>query len=190
MKKADNARINKELKALANQYKENYETMRRISENRYKTSLKAGQVFHEHDGFYDDQTKADFAKKCDDLKAKAHDLIDDLTLKVIAENTAAPSTEAVNVVALINARQNVSVDEIDQLMTVYGHDCPMVYKALQEKAESLGYHDFKPHPTAQLAEDLGRISSVIDRTFTANNVSIAGKLAGLETEVDITFPAE
>ena len=108
----------------------------------------------------------------------------------MAQNTAAPSTEAVNVVTLLNARQNVSAEEIDQLMTKYGHDCPMVYKALHEKAESLGYHDFKPHPIAEEAENMEAMTSLIDRTFTTpgTDTHMVTSTAAFNVTTDMAFP--
>lgn len=192
LSKSEKARINKELKGLVNEYKQSYEAIRQQSEAKYKTTLQAGATFHPKNGFYYEEDRQAFNAVCDRLREKAHGLIDKAALEVMAQNTAAPSTEAVNVVTLLNARQNVSADEIDQLMTKYGQDCPMVYKALHEKAQALGYHDFKPHPIAEEAENMEAVSRIIDRTFSAtsaeNNIVISA--AAFETTASSAFPAE
>ena len=193
MTKSESARINKELKALVNEYRDSYEALRQKSEAKYKTTLQPGATFHPQKGFYYEEERAAFNSVCDRLREKAHALVDGATLDIMAQNTAAPSTEAVNVVTLLNARQNVSADEIDQLMTKYGTDCPMVYKALHEKAESLGYHDFKPHPIAQAAENVEAMNSLIDRTFgttAAENSNMVVTTAAFNVTIDSAFPAE
>lgn len=187
--KSENARINKELKGLIADYKRDYEILRQKSEAKYKNSLQPGAVFHAQQGFYYEEDKAEFEQICRGLREKAHALIDGATLELMAQNTAAPSTEAVNVVTLLNARQNVSAEEIDQLMTKYGADCPMVYKALYEKAQSLGYHDFKPHPIAEAAENIEQLNSVIDRGFNAyNEGNMVATTAALDVTTDAAFP--
>lgn len=192
LSKSEKARINKELKELVNEYKQSYEAIRQQSEAKYKTTLQAGATFHPQKGFYYEEDRQAFNTVCNRLREKAHGLIDKAALEVMAQNTAAPSTEAVNVVTLLNARQNVSADEIDQLMTKYGHDCPMVYKALHEKAQALGYHDFKPHPITEEAENMDAVSRIIDRTFSATSAenSIVVSAAAFETTASIAFPAE
>ena len=189
--KTESARLNKELKGLVDEYKRSYEILRQKSEDGYKATLQPGQTFHAQQGFYDAGSKEEFAAICKNLREKAHALMDSAALEIMAENTKAPSTEAVNVVTLLNARQNVSADEIDQLMTKYGHDCPMVYKALHEKAESLGYHDFKQHPIVEAAENMEMLNSTIDRCFdvySAEN-SMVATTAAFEVTVDNAFPA-
>ncbi len=190
--KHESTRLNKELKGLMGEYKRSYEQLQRQSEAKYKTTLQPGQTFHAQQGFYDAESRAQFSSICNDLKEKAHALIDKAALEVMAENTKAPSAEAVNVVTLLNARQKVSPEEIDQLMTKYGVDCPMVYKALHEKAESLGYHDFKPHPIVEAAENMEMLNSTIDRCFNANNAehSMVTTTAAFGVTVDSAFPAE
>ena len=190
--KLESARLNKELKGLMSDYQRSYEILRQKSEDRAKTALRPGQTFHEQKGFYDESSRAEFQDICKGLREKAHALIDGAALEVMAENTKAPSTEAVNVVTLLNARQNVSPEEIDQLMTKYGHDCPMVYKALHEKAESLGYHDFKPHPITEAAESIEALNRVIDRSFDAYNAeqrSMGATTGAFDVTVDSAFPA-
>lgn len=178
--KQEKATLNKELKALLDEYQQRYESQRQASEAKYKTSLKAGETFHEQKGFYYDRDRQTFNNFCEHLKERAHKLIDKAAMEVMAQNTAAPSTEAVNVVTLVNSRQNVPVDEIDQLMTKYGLTCPMVYNALKEKAESLGYRDFRPHPITEEAEGMEAMLRAIDRTFTsasAENSMVANTAA-------------
>lgn len=188
--KTENERINSELKKLTAQYCTDYDILRQKSEAKYKNSLRPGAVFHAQQGFYYAEDKEEFEQICKGLREKAHALIDSVALDLMAKNTAAPSTEAVNVVTLLNVRQNVSADEIDQLMTKYGHDCPMVYKALYEKAESLGYHDFKPHPTAEAAENIEQLKSLIDNRLTAYNEGrMATAAAALDMTIDAAFPA-
>ena len=123
------------------------------------------------------------------MKIKAHDLVNKATLEVMEKNLTAPSTEAVNMVTLLNARQNVSAEEIDQLMTKYGLDCPMVYKALHEKAQSLGYHDFKPHPIAEEAENIEAMTRAIDACISSDRAenSMVSSTAALSVTIDQAF---
>lgn len=189
--KLENERINQELKKIVNDYKSSYEILRQKSETKYKNSLQPGATFHARPGFYYDEDRAAFEEVCDSLRKKAHAIVDGAALEIMAQNTAAPSNEAVNVVTLINSRQNVSAEEIDQLMTKYGQDCPMVYKALHEKAQSLGYRDFKPHPITEVAENIERLSGTIDSSISAfNERNMVATTAGLGVTIDTAFPTE
>lgn len=191
--KLEKARINKELKGLLAEYRQSYEAIRQQSETKYKTSLRPGATFQpKRDGFYYEEDKRAFSAVCDRLREKAHELIDKAALEIMAQNTAAPSTEAVNVVTLLNARKNVSAEEIDQLMLKYGTDCPMVYEALHEKAVSLGYYDFKPHPIAEEAQNMEAMTGVIDKTFNGLTAegNIAVTAAAFNVTADAAFPAE
>ena len=193
LSKSENAKLNKDLKALVNRYKQDYEIARKASEDRYKTTLKPGEVFRAKQGFYFDDDRQIFKEKvADKLKAEAHELIKLAALELSTLNTKAPDTEAVNVLSVLNARQNVSADEIDELMTKYGLECPMIYKAMREKAESLGYHDFKPHPVSEKAEDMDAFSRVIDSTFDVYRAenNLISSVAAYEVTADRCFPVE
>lgn len=192
LSKIETARLNRQLKELGDKYRNAYDSLRQTSENRYKASLQPGQTFHTRQGFYYNEERQAFREACEDLKQEAHRLVDKLALDLMAENTKAPTAEAVNVVALLNTRSEVSADEIDELMTVYGRDCPLIYKSLKEKAESLGYRDFLEHPVTRQAENMKALTDVIDRTFDpirAENHNMAVTVAGLTSTVDMALPA-
>ena len=182
--------INKELKGIIEEYKRSYQILQQKSEAKYKTTLKPGEVFLPRDGFYFEEYRREFQDICSKLSARAHELVDSAAISLAEQNTKAPSTEAANVVTLMNSRKSVSADEIDQLMTRYGHDCPMVYNALLEKAQSLGYHDFKPHPIAEEADNVNALISAIDKTFTAQSAErgLVVSAAAFNTTADAAFP--
>ena len=184
------AEVNKELKSMLEEFTRSYDILRKKSEDKYKTTLKPGAVFRQQNGFYYEEDRAEFQTICNKLKARAHALIDDLAAEVVNQNTTAPAQEAVNVVSIINARNEVSAEEIDALMTRYGHDCPMVYKALYEKAQSLGYRDFKQHPLVEEAENMAALSKAIDRTFDSRSAenSMVASTAAFTVTTDAAFP--
>jgi len=188
----ENKRINKELKALVDEYQRSYEAAHLQSEARYKTTLPAGASFYPRKGFYNAEDRQRFAAKCQGYKDKAHSLIDKAAKEIMDQNTAAPSADAANVVAVVNARQNMSVEEIDQLMTRYGHDCPMVYRALYDKAYSLGYKDFIRHPIERVAENMDSLLKKIDRAFSADDRDTTDMVihaSAFNGYVDDAFPA-
>ena len=192
LSKAENTRLNRELKELIDKYQRNYDDLRQTSENRYKASLQPGQTFHAKQGFYDDQTKAEFAKVSDEYWEKAHKLVDQATLDIMEANTAAPSTEATNTIMLLNTRQNVSESELDQLMSRYGRDCPQAYRALYEIGQRMGYHNFNQHPVAAAAENVDRLNSVIDRTFNVGSAdrNMVVNAAAFVATLNDAFPTE
>lgn len=194
MLKLDNAKINKELKGIMAEFSKNYEELRKQSEEGYKNSLQPGQTFISQEGFYRDHERAVFQTIGSELRAKAGEILNKVSLDITAEEVKAPSTDAVNVINLINARgENVSEDEIDMLMTAYGHDCPMIYTALYEKAKSLGYRDFKPHPVKEAAEKVKELSGTLHRSFNtydAERQNMTINAATFNQIVDAVFPAE
>ena len=182
--------MNKALKDLTEQYRRSFEILHQKSEEKYIKSLNAGAVVHKQNGFYYDEDRQEFQAICDELREQAHKVIDGITAGLTEETMKAPSTEAVNVITLMSARKNVSADEIDNLMTKYGHECPMVYNALLEKAESLGYRDFKPHPITKEAENMTALSNIIDRTFSAARAegNMVSTLAAYDSTIDMALP--
>lgn len=186
-----NAEINADLKNLVASFKENYDIAVRKSEERYKTTLQPGQVFQRRDGFYSDADRTAFEKVCTSCREKAQGIIDAVKTDLVMKNTAAPSNDAVNMLAVVNSRQDLSENELDQLMTRYGSECPMVYKALHEKARSLGYHDFKQHPITDAAEKIEQLGAIIDRTMTTNySGSTVAAVTGLNDTIDAAFPTD
>ena len=190
LSKTETATLNKKLKDLKDQYKRSYEILQQKSEAKYKTTLKTEQTFNARQGFYYDEDRQEFQKICNELREQAHRIVDAITNGYSEQNTKAPSTEAANVVTLIGARKNISADEIDQLMTRYGHDCPMVYAALLEKAQGLGYRDFKPHPVTEAAENMQALSGIIDKTFNASRAegNMVSTLAAFDVATDTALP--
>lgn len=183
-------RLNQELKKITEDFKRNYEIVRKSSEDKYKASLPAGAVVGIKQGFYFEEDRKTFDRVCNEARQKAHALVDPIAKDILDLNTKAPTTEAVNVVTLINAREHVSADEIDQLMTKYGRECPMVYRALYDKAQSLGYKDFMQHPISEEAENIESLSSLIDRTYStaAAEHNILANTAAMNVTIDSTFP--
>lgn len=186
-------KLNKELKAISENFRQSYEIARTASENRYKQALPPGAIFHPRNGFYDQESKNRFKADCDTYRQKAHALLDDATKDLMDEYTKAPTTEAVNVITLLATRKDVSADEIDQVMLKYGTDCPQAYKALFEIAQGHGYHDFMRHPVEVQAEAVRDLDRAIDRCFDASAAERSGAkicAAGFDTTVDQTFPVE
>ena len=186
-------KLNKELKQIAEQYRDTYENARRISEENYKKTLAPGQIFHARQGFYDESSKASFANECERFRVKAHSLLDSVTIELIDETTKAPSTEAVNAISLLTSRKDVSADELDLFMTKYGQDCPLAYASLKEIAENHGYRDFIEHPLKEQAENVQILANSIDRTFDeyrGETGNVIAAVAGFCANVDQAFPAE
>lgn len=193
MNAIQNRMINKELKKIVEDFKQEYTIRMSASENAYRQSLKPGERFMSRRGFYDEANRDGFRKACDAAKEKAHDTINRLASDIMEQTTKAPSTEAVNAISLLASRKDVSADEIDMFMTKYGLDCPLAYKSLKEIAEAHGYHDFKDHPLADQAENIQMVVNSINRTFDpvrAEQKGVVASTAGFCVNVDQAFPTE
>ena len=185
--------LNTELKTIARNLSDNYEKMRQISEKRFKASLAPGQIFHPRSGFYDNTIREQFARDCEKVRAEAHRLLDDVTVKLTDQATEAPTAEAVNTINLLAVRKDVSADEIDMFMNKYGQNCPVAYKALKEIAEAHGYHDFADHPLGEQAENVQILAESIDSTFNAGRFENGNAVIiteGFCANVEQAFPAE
>ena len=186
-------KLNKELKAIASRFEDDFRVSRQASEDAYKKNMKPGQVFHSRPGFYSDEDSKRFAESSEKYKAEAHQLLDEVALTVQDQITRAPSTDAVNSIMLLSNRKDVSSDEIDMLMNKYGKDCPQAYKALREIAESHGYYDFVEDPVSRQAENIMILANSIDRSFDASKAASSGtvaQVAGFCANVDQAFPVE
>lgn len=184
--------INRELKGIISEYESSYKRLQAQSEARYKSALAPGEVFTPVKGFYGDEERQYFQGICNKLSERAHKFVDSVANHYADRLTTAPSAEAANMLTVINARKKVSAEELDLLMTRYGRDCPSVYNALLEKAESLEYHDFMPHPITKEAEKVSALMDTIDSTFNnarkaENNLDSA--VLAFSYAVNEAFPA-
>ena len=190
----DKRKYNAALKDINKKLFDTFEDMREGSRKEYLLSLKPGQQARESGGFYTDQARAAFQGVCLKAKTEAMEILAKVREDLRDDYLKAPSAEAVNVVSIINGRKTVSVELLDDLMTKYGTDCPLVYDALKEKAVDLGYLDFKAHPLTDQAESLDNLERSIARGYSQDAIEngIRGAISGaIDNYIDAAFqPAE
>ncbi|MCR5769387.1 MAG: hypothetical protein K6G45_13045 [Lachnospiraceae bacterium] len=184
-------KLNAGLKEISNKMKSLYNVIRQSSETEYRDSLKPYEMFKPQEGFYSEKHRQEYCDRVNELKAQARDLLADYSEELTKEYTKSPTAEAVNVVNLVNARKEISAEEIDNLMNRYGIDCPMVYNALKEKAISMKYLDFRDHPIKtdyDNMEMLQRDITRLDGKSIEQNPVIS--FAALNQVIDMAFPCE
>ena len=196
--KYDRKNYNTKLKDISNRMVETYNVMRQASENKFKASMKVGETFHPQSGFYYDEDRNLFKEQCNKLKDEAMKIVSEVTDRLAAQYTKAPTADAVNVVNLVNAIQSkdfINADTIDILLTRYGTDNPMVYNAIREKADSLGYRgEFKKHPIEREIEDVKNLEYQIGKNFyyreMEDSSSVVIQKSALEQAIDSAFPCD
>lgn len=187
-------KANRNLKAIMKSYRDNYESLCDSSRKDYIQTLGAGSRVPAEGRLYTDAAREDFAEKCRSYRSEVRSIIDDALSDLKAESTKAPDADAVNVVSLLKTRSNVSEQEIDDLLTRYGKDCPQIWRAIKDIAASNKHYYVPDHPVDAVINDISDLGSSIDRALMPPLSNAAATPSGVFSmiglTVDAVFPAD
>ena len=181
--------MKEQLKQITAQYQQTHDALCEQSRKEYMNSLPPGSSIPEPGRFYTDEARAQFAKECHELRAKKDEILGGVLEEINGKITAPPSTDAVNTVALLNARENVSEDEYDALLTKYKDDVP-AYRAIKDSAVKHGYRGvFKEHPLDEYAQRIDIVNNSMNSLLTpiGKPHTGAGYISMIDAMIDNAF---
>lgn len=191
MDKFKRSLLNSKLKSLADEFERNYKTMHAASYNSFVKDLKPGQIKPEDNrAFYDNVYQGSFESLCYDLKERADSFIGEALTELKKEATAAPSQEALATVQMLALRKNISREEFNQVLEVYG-DNAITYGTIKDIAEQQGII-LDPNPNMQQLAELEHLAEETTRTFSPYGVgsSITVTAEALKMDIDTAIPAD
>lgn len=182
---------NEDLKKILAEFQTDYDHTAAMSRQAYIGTLAPGSQLPAEGKIYLDNYRQTFKKSCQKYQDKVHSILDNMVGKLKADVTAAPSTDAVNTITLLNMRDRVGADEIADLMNAYGSNA-QAYKALYSVAVRNGIHDYAEmtptEATLKGIEDLGRS---LDKTLTLDSAERGGAfLSWMGMTIDEALPVE
>lgn len=128
---------NYELKVILDKYAQDYAHTAEASRNAFMQSAKGGDIIPVPGRIYGNDYRAQFEEQCRGYQAEAAKILDEVISATRAEATEAPSQEAVRVVQMLQLREELTADEVHNLLSVYGSNA-QAYKAIASVAASKG----------------------------------------------------
>ena len=185
--------INKDLKTIISQYLDDYKAICNSSRNDYIKTLVPGSPVPPEGAIYTDEKKSEFRSIVDGYRTKAFSIIDKAYEDLKDKSTAAPSSDAVNSIALLNMRKEISEKDISDLLNAYG-DNYQAYSTINSIARDHGIKTFKDHRIKEDMDGVGEIESAMDKFInyqrTTSGRSGDGLRAMIEARIDEVFPVE
>lgn len=187
-------KANKELKSILSQFVDAYRIVCENSRNEYMKTLAPGAQIPKEGVIYGEDFKKEFDSMCAGYRNKALEIVEKKLSELRDKATEAPSTEAVNSIALLNMRKDITEDEIDNLLTRYG-DNAQVWKTLVSIAKEHDIYTFREiNDLDEKVQTLVDLEKNLEKTL-----SVMSALAGHATEsfmsliamdIDEAFPIE
>lgn len=158
------------IKAAYSEIKPMYDQTAEKSRAEYMANLPVGQPIPQEGIIYGETNKGDFKNFVSGQRQKALSTLSDYRDSIDDSMAAAPTDEALRAVQAFALRDPDSMtreeyaDQVDRLMKRYGGNYT-AYMTLYDMAVKKGILDFKKHPLAYEAEDIGRLEREIPRYF-------------------------
>lgn len=159
-----NREINTELKKIFDEWMSAYTAFANESFDERARTVRPGEYVQPKSGRIEGEYyRGLFEKKCEDLRIQANALIMDSLNRIHSAVAEAPSAEAVNTVALLKLRDDVTSEEYSDILSRYGSNY-QVYKTVASMAAA---HNIKFPPSEleyqqayieALAKDIAGIS--------------------------------
>lgn len=187
-------KANKELKSILSQFVDAYRMICESSRNAYMKTLSAGDPVPQEGAIYGENFKSEFESMSAGYREKALEIVEKKLSGLRDKATEAPSAEAVNSIALLNMRKDITEDEIDNLLTRYG-DNVQVWKTLVSIAKAHDIHVFREDTDLEteiriltdLEENLEKALSV---TSALKGHATEAFMSMVAMDIDRAFPVE
>lgn len=193
MNSTTRARANRDLKSVLSSFRSSYKMACESSRVEYIKTLSPGARLPEAGKIYGNDAREEFKSLCRGYQQRVCEISEKYVDELKEEATTAPSTDAVNSITLLSLRNNISENEVRDLLDRYG-DNVQAYKAIKSIAVEKGIRVFNDHPIDAEIADVEAMSKVLCREMSnaclANKVFSDGIISALEAQVDRAVPAE
>lgn len=160
MVKDANKRINKIIDDFKNDFA-NYASATRAS---YMKTLAPGEKVPGTNRIYTAEGIAEFKDKAERYRLSANAVLDECLEDIRTAKTESPDSSAVNVLSLMSARNNVTIDELHDVLERYGSNY-QVYRLCQDIAKRNDLGILGDHPIQNRDRDIHDLRMNLDRLF-------------------------
>lgn len=183
---------NTQIKGIISQFKDAYRTSCEASRNAYMKTLAPGSPVPKDGVIYGDDYKEEFWSMCKGFQGRANEIMDGVIDRLKNDTTEAPSSEAVNTISLLKMRNNLSRDEVTDLLDRYGEN-PQAWRAISSIANDHEVY-VGDHPIYEEIKDVVGLKQSIDKFLTPlnNNSNLIndGFISILNMQIDSALPTE
>ena len=184
---------NYRLKNIIDQFGKDYETACAASLQAFVASSKGGDMLPMPGHIYGNDHKERFEAHCRDVENEAVSIVEEQEAVLSNKLTEAPTADAVNIVQMLALRDDLTEEEVNNLLAKYG-DNVQTFKAIVSVAASKGLHNRWTCPQEEKLEDLRALAAAFHRTFTLQSAEVGhastGFLEMLKLQVDSALHLE
>ena len=159
--------INNTLKTLKVKMDDSFSKHAADSRAEYIKQLPAGSPIPKANTIYGSEHLDAFREEAEEIRSQVFGAIAEEREKLSKEMAAAPSSEAVNAISLMKLRTDLTPDDVNNMLSVYGSNYS-AHKAITSIANSAGVkYDYPTHKLDKTADGLDFIASKVPSMFTA-----------------------
>lgn len=155
---------NKELKALIDEFNQDFKISSEASRSEVLKSLRGGEKAPESGKIYGDSNREEFNSRAAEYRAKASELVQKEIDKVNDAMTEAPSDDAVRALTVVGMRDNVSREEFEALFNKYGDNYQSAKTIINLASKQKVFFDNVP--LEQKLNDLERLGTSLRSSLT------------------------
>ena len=185
--------VNQQLKDIFSKFTREFQKAQENSRIEELKTMRPGSVVPDSGKIFGDNARAAFKDTCEELRGKVQEVIGMERERVKKEITEAPSVEAVNSISLLNMREDVPKEEIDNLIERYGSNY-QAYQALSSIAKKNGHFWIGDHPLGKRLRDMDELEANICREIDILKAESGHASPAFESVVGMTidnvFPAD
>ena len=183
---------NKELKALIDEFNQDFKISSEASRKEVLSNLKSGERAPESGRIYGGNNREEFNNRAGQYAARATALIQKEIDKVNDAMTEAPSDDAVRALTVVGMRDNVSREEFEALYNKYGDNYQSAKAIINLASKQQIY--FEHAPLEKRLEDLEGLGRSLRRSLTLRSAEDHSGLAGFTSiqlgVIDAVIPEE
>lgn len=131
----------------------------------YVKSLPAGATIPGENKIFDPAEVDAFTGRANKYRQDATDILNSCLEDISKKKTESPSSDAVNLLTLMSARQNVTADELNDVINNYGSNY-QVYRACQDISVKNNLGHLSDHPLQVKEQSINDLQNNLNRLFT------------------------
>lgn len=184
--------IKNNLKEVNKKFAEICSATNRAADSEIRANLKPGEAVPQlRYDTWPDTIRANFAQEVRKLRDKALATLDAAIAEAQEMHAEAPSSDAVNAVAMLRDMDNVTESDVNAMLSVYG-DNYLSYVAIRGIAEKHKIYGIEPHLLGDLEEGLSTLRRLYERDLSPYNAGASAAhsftQALMDTTVDANLP--
>lgn len=155
-------KANEKVNKIIDDFKFDFAVTSKKSREKYLMTLSPGTSIPKDNRIFDPNEVKAFQDRSMEYRAEIDNIFNDCIAEIKKAKTASPSSEAVNVISLLSSRDNVSAEELNDVINEYG-DNYQIYRACQDISNKNHLGLLENHPLQTKEQNIQDLQSSIDR---------------------------